>query len=143
MYESTMPPACVRTSEALRDWGADRGIGVYDRPLDGSAALCVCGGGVEAVAVDPRRLGTEARRRTALAHELGHLRTGALYSAVSAPDEIRRAEYRAQLWAAQTLIPRDEVIRAMMQGDREVWQLAERFQVTEDLVTFALQVYGI
>lgn len=143
MYESTMPPAGVRTSDALCDWGADCGIGIYDRPLSGADALCVCGGGLEAVAVDGRRLRTEADRRCALAHELGHLRTGALYTEFSSPADVRRAEYRADVWAAQTLIPRDKLLSVLVDGATELWQIAEHFSVTEKLAAFAMNIYGL
>jgi len=138
-----MPPAGVKSCDALCDWSYTNGIGVYERPLCAARALCVSEDGCEAVALDRRKLCTEAERRSALAHELGHLRTGSLYGPNSSPDEIRRAEYRAESWAARALIPRERLLEAISRGCTEVWQLADRFTVTEKLVRFALDIYGI
>ena len=142
MYESTLPPAGVYTSDALCDWSADCGIGVYDRRLTGTPALCVCTPDFEAVAVDGRRLDTEAQRRCAIAHELGHLRTGAMYDRLATPAEVRRAERRADTWAVYTLIPRDALERALERGYTELWQLADLFCVTEKFAASALRLYG-
>ena len=142
MYENTTPPEGVNDTESLAAWGSSRGIGVYERALSGAPALCVTAP-VPAVAIDTARLGTEAARRCALAHELGHLETGCLYGAASGRDAVGRAEYRADLWAVQVLIPRRSLIRAVADGCTEAWQIAERLQVTERLVRFAAAVYDI
>ena len=50
-------------------------------------------------------------------------------------------EYRANKWAIKKLAPKDEMITAMKDGNTEIWQLAEYFGITEDMVKFAMWVY--
>ena len=44
-------------------------------------------------------------------------------------------------WAIKKLAPKDEMITAMKDGNTEIWQLAEYFGITEDMVKFAMWVY--
>lgn len=39
------------------------------------------------------------------------------------------------------LAPKDEMVTAMKNGNTEIWQLAEYFGITEDMVKFAMWVY--
>ena len=50
-------------------------------------------------------------------------------------------EYRANKWAIKKLAPKDEMEEAMKNGYTEIWQLAEYFGITEDMVKYALWVY--
>lgn len=77
---------------------------------------------------------------TCTAHEVGHCATGAFYTENTL--ELRsRMEYRANKWAIKKLIPRDELEEAVKSGYTEVWQLAELFCVTEDMMRFAMWIY--
>ncbi|MDD3898742.1 MAG: ImmA/IrrE family metallo-endopeptidase [Syntrophomonadaceae bacterium] len=49
-----------------------------------------------------------------------------------------RAEYQARKWAALELMPLDMVKKALASGVSEVWELAEEFGVTEDVVRFRM-----
>lgn len=57
--------------------------------------------------------------------------------------EVSRTEYRALKWAAQWLLPLDKLMRALKQGIVEVCELAEHFDVTEDMVKFRLSLPDI
>ncbi|MBR6789770.1 MAG: hypothetical protein IKM31_02740 [Oscillospiraceae bacterium] len=52
-----------------------------------------------------------------------------------------RDEYRAASWVVHHLIPCDELLEAIEFGCTEVWQLAEYFGVSEDLILDAVKVY--
>ena len=124
------------------DWTAGQGVALYERPMRRAKAICVrSGDGRGAIALDTRRLGSEAQRRCALAHELGHLATGAVYGANARRSEISRAEFRAKEWAARALLPPGELGRAVREGCTEAWELAERFDLTEEMVRFAVELY--
>lgn len=84
---------------------------------------------------------SEAERKTHLAHEIGHCETGSFYHAYSPLETRERCEYRANLWAIKKLLPKEELERAFQRGCIEVWQLAENFEVTENLIRFACQYY--
>ncbi len=76
-----------------------------------------------------------------LAHELGHCVKGAFYNRYSKFDIRGRHEYRADKWAIENLMPKSEMENAMKQGYIEVWQLAEYFDVSEEMVKKALFIY--
>ena len=81
------------------------------------------------------------RERVHLSHELGHCATGSFYNQYAAIDSRQRHENRANKWAIQALIPVEELDDAIAEGCTEVWELAERFQVTEDFIRRAVCYY--
>ena len=82
-----------------------------------------------------------AQERVHLGHELGHCVTGSFYNRYAAVDCRQRHEHQADKWAVQVLIPVDDLDRAVAEGCTEVWELAERFGVTEDFVKKAVCLY--
>ena len=82
-----------------------------------------------------------AQERVHLSHELGHCVTGSFYHRSAAVDGRQRHENQANKWAIQTLIPVDDLDRAVAEGCTEIWELAERFGVTEDFVRKAVCLY--
>ena len=81
------------------------------------------------------------QERVHLSHELGHCVTGSFYNIYAAIDDRQRHENRADKWAIQMLIPVEALDDAIAEGCTEVWELAERFQVTEELVRKAVCLY--
>ena len=81
------------------------------------------------------------RERVHLSHELGHCVTGSFYNIYAAIDYRQRHENRANKWAIQALIPVEELDDAIAQGYTEIWELAERFQVTEEFIRKAVCYY--
>lgn len=82
-----------------------------------------------------------ARERVHLSHELGHCVTGSFYNIHTAIDCRRRHENRADKWAVTCLIPLEELDEAVAQGCTEIWELAERFGVTEEFIKKAVCYY--
>ena len=93
------------------------------------------------VAIDPYKLRSSNDERLKLAHELGHCITGSFYNVYAAVDHRRRHENRADKWAVQTLISCDDLDEAVADGCTEIWDLAERFGVTEDFMKKAVCYY--
>ena len=81
------------------------------------------------------------RERVHLAHELGHCVTGSFYNIHARVDSRRRHENRADKWAIKQLIPVDALDDAIAAGDTQLWELAERFGVTEELMRKAVCYY--
>lgn len=81
------------------------------------------------------------QERVHLSHELGHCVTGSFYNIHAAIDHRQRHENRANKWAIQTLIPVEALDNAIAEGCTEVWELAERFQVTEEFIRKAVCLY--
>ena len=94
------------------------------------------------IAINKRLLGSEGLERVMLAHELGHLKTGALCSAGSASSHIIKTEKKADSWAISALIPKHALVEAMERGDEDISSLADRFCVTEEFMAKALKYYS-
>lgn len=97
--------------------------------------------GTCAVAIDPSKLEGTADETEKLAHELGHCATGAFYSCYAPLDERGRCETRAERWAIRQVLPYKALKRAMKQGFTEPAQLAEYFEVPEQMVRKAIEYY--
>ena len=96
------------------------------------------------VGMDPKLRDGDVTERTHLSHELGHCVTGSFYNIHAAADCRQRHENRANKWAIQTLIPVEELDDAIACGYTEVWELADRFGVTEEFIrkTVCYYVHG-
>lgn len=93
------------------------------------------------VAINPMMIDSEKQEREYLAHELGHCCTGAFYSRYSPLSNRGQMEYRATLWQIKKLIPKNEFEKALKSGIIELWELAEHFEVSEDLMKKAINYY--
>jgi len=89
---------------------------------------------------------SRAHFRTVLAEELGHHFTsshdGLPKTFYHYRDRIKvsREEYRALKWAAKFLISKDSLKEVVANGLREIWELAEYFEVDESLVRLRLHL---
>lgn len=87
--------------------------------------------------------------RCVLAEELGHHFTsiGERYAQkhYSVQDRltIDKIEYKALRWAANQLIPEDDLLDAIASGLYELWELAEEFEVTEEMIRFRMRLFGV
>lgn len=97
--------------------------------------------GICYIAIDPFKLKSTDDERLKLAHELGHCITGSFYNIHATVDCRRKHENTANKWAIQNLIPVDELDAAVADGYTELWELAERFGVTEDFMKQAICLY--
>ena len=97
--------------------------------------------GAQYIGMDESVVDGGAQERVHLGHELGHCLTGSFYSVYTAVDCRQRHENRADKWAVLELIPVDDLDDAVAQGCTELWELAERFGVTEDFVKKAVCYY--
>ena len=92
-------------------------------------------------------LNSRAHFRSVFAEELGHhftsVGTNALKPHFHFADKLlySRDEYRAMKWAANYLIPEEELKYAVQKrGLTEVWQLADYFCVDEEMIDFRLRL---
>ncbi len=118
------------------------GIAVSFLPLCENAAFTVELDGKSYIAINKHLLGSEGLERVALAHELGHLQTGALFEIGEPEKNISATEKRADSWAISALIPRQALVQAMERGDEDIESLADRFCVTEEFMSKALKYYS-
>ncbi len=126
----------------LYDYAEQRAVGVYWFTMDRAESLSFMDSDGDCyIAMDPWHLGTLAEEKTKLAHELGHCETGSFYNEYAALDVRQKHENRANRWACKKLIPEDELKKAVQKGYQEPWQLAEYFDVTEELIRKAICWY--
>lgn len=92
--------------------------------------------------MDAKVIASEREERLHLAHELGHCIRGAFYNPYAKADIRKKHENRADKWAILHLIPKDRWIEALNDGYTEVWELAEYFDVTEDFIRKAHELYS-
>jgi hypothetical protein len=112
----------------------------FPLPVNKSLALLDESGSCH-IAIDRGQIASEGEEKVRLSHELGHCIQGAFYNRYSRLDLISRHEHRADTWSIQTLIPADELRKAVMQGNTEFWQLAEYFDLPESFVREAVSYY--
>jgi len=96
------------------------------------------------IGMDTTVLDGGPEERVHLSHELGHCATGSFYNIYAAMDCRQRHENRADKWAVTHLISVDDLDEAVASGCTEVWDLADRFGVTEDFIrkTVCYYVHG-
>lgn len=80
-----------------------------------------------------------------LAEELGHYFTGSTYNNKKQENyrekiEISRKEYRAKKWQVFYLIPEEKFLEAVRRGITEIWELAEYFDVDEEVIRFYIKL---
>ena len=87
--------------------------------------------------------------RCVLAEELGHHftstgeRTPKKHHSMQDRLSIDKCEYKALRWAANHLIPDSGLLDALRDGLCENWELAEEFDVTDEMMRFKLRLWGV
>lgn len=76
-----------------------------------------------------------------LAEELGHYYCNAFYNSSSSPSTIAQKEYRANKWKCTVLVSVNDFIDAFKKGLKNVYEIAEYLNLSEDTVIFAYNYY--
>ena len=93
------------------------------------------------IAINPLFLTDSVDEKMKLAHELGHCVTGSFYSQYATEDIRKKHENRADKWAIQRLVPKEELYAAVKAGYEDAWSLADYFGVTVDFIHKAFCFY--
>ena len=129
------------TLNELYDIAEKDDIIIINDKLTQCPSLSIMDGNDCTIVIDYSKINSNSLHKVYIAHELGHCETGAFYNAYNYLDLCCRCEYKADKWAIKKLLPQEDVITALEKGYTEVWQLAEYFDVTEDLVKKAIWIY--
>lgn len=131
------------TVEDLYSMAEERQVGVYAFNMsDEMPALSLQHeDGSCDIALNMDLVSCSAEEMELLGHEMGHCVTGSFYNRYSPFDLKQRHENRADRWEIRTILPYDDMLRAMRSGLTTPWDLAERFHVTERLVRKAYDYY--
>lgn len=131
--------------QALYDFAEQQNIGVLQFPMRENGSMSVMmDDGTCYIGVDESIQDGNVQERVHLSHELGHCMTGSFYNIYAAIDNRQRHENKADKWAIKKLIPLDDLDNAVADGYTEIWELAERFGVTDEFMQKAVcyYVYG-
>ena len=127
---------------ALYDFAEQQNIEVIETSLPENGSLSLmdergkCYIGIDASVMDG-----DALERVHMGHEQGHCVTGSFYNRYSPYDLRQRHENRADKWAILQLVTEDALDEAVAEGCCEIWNLAERFGVTEQFMKKAVCYY--
>lgn len=94
-----------------------------------------------AIFLDFSKIPTTRLLRGVCCHELGHAATGALHKVSSPYDLVERSEHRATRWAAEHFLTCQDFQEAFSAGYRELWELAEYFDMPQEDVAKALSYW--
>lgn len=126
----------------LDEFAAEQNITILETPCPASGSISLMAdGGKCYIGIDDRKM-TEKEAIVHKAHELGHCVTGSFYNRYSKFDVVSRHEARADRWAIEKLVPKNELIEALESEISEAWELAEHFNITEDFMIKCLEHYG-
>lgn len=104
-------------------------------------SVIVSDGSHYGIFLDIDKIRTIAHEKEAVAHEWAHWISGATYTFDAPPAVRQKAEVQADRRQIKKLLPFDEMRAAMQNGITEVWELAEFFNVSESLITDAVEFY--
>ena len=127
---------------ALYDFANQQNIEVIPFPMpENDSMSLMTEDGTCYIGIDPTIQTGGAQERVHLCHEIGHCVTGSFYNIHAAIDHRQKHENKADKWAIEHQIPVEELDDAVAHGYTELWQLAERFEVTEDFARKAVCYY--
>ena len=93
------------------------------------------------IGIDQSVMDGDALELVHMGHELGHCLTGSFYNRYSVFDLRQRHENRADKWAILQLVTEEALDEAVADGCCEIWELSERFGVTEQFMKKAVCYY--
>ena len=94
-----------------------------------------------AIFLDFSQIPTTRLLRGVCCHEMSHVATGALHRVSSPYELVERSEYRANRYAARNFLTAEAFREAFAAGCRELWQLAEWFDLPQPDVEKALHYW--
>lgn len=119
----------------------NNGVSFFTWDLGEDKSATIEFGGKYGIFIDLDNIPTAAEELVIVAHEGGHVVTGATHRLSSPYDLIEKHENIANRWAIKKLLPFEKMKAAMQLGHTEPHQLAEYFEVTEELVHMAADYY--
>ena len=128
-------------NDNLIAYAESKNIPVFYGNIPLTKSMSVHHNGKSYIAIDPNLIESSADGKVKIAHELGHCETGSFYTRHSPLDVLEKHEYRADKWAAHRLIPPESLADAIKDGYTEPWQLAEKFDVTEEFIRRTIYIY--
>lgn len=136
----------LTATELLYEYARGSGITVDSFKFKGEVkSLAVVVDAEKCIAIDYSKVETSCEERQILAEEIGHLENRSLYHLSDYCSPIRhliiaQAEYKSRCFALKLLIPIGE-LKEVSNYCTEIWELAEHFNVPEEIITSAVEYY--
>lgn len=123
----------------------EKGILINGVNLENKRAFSLRINGIEGIGIDYSKIENTAAEKAVVMEELYHLHFGLLYAMQDTQNPCRKrniecAEYRAGRQSAAAMIPFNELVKAVRHM-KEIWELAEHFNVPEQSVKIAVEHY--
>ena len=115
-------------------------ISVFNARMKNKAIICEVDNNYY-IGLNYRKMDNSVQEKEILAEELGHYYCNALYNINSDATTIRKKEYRAKKWAFQALIPYQVLLSLKEQGYTAIYDIAEKLDVSQELVETAYNYY--
>lgn len=131
----------------LYQWLYAEGVYLFARPLPfqnratKSASIQLNHSGDWGIFLDTEQLPSIREEYTAILHESGHYATGTTHAVNSPYDLVEQHENRADKWAIRRAVSQEQLEAAIAEGHTELWDLAEYFGITEDLMRKVICLY--
>ena len=128
--------------DELYDLAYTNGIPVEEDCPDSIISMSVkLPDGMRIVSISEASQCAQHTKAECFAHELGHCMTDSFYAGYS-PFELReKHEKTANEWAVNELVPFLSLCDAVKKGYREIWELAEYFDVSCSFIEKAIRIY--
>lgn len=125
---------------SFQDIAENNGIEIFGFRLPSVNSMSAEINGKCYIGLDTSRPMSHAEEQACIGHELGHCLYGGFYTRSSPYDLVERHEARADRWYIRHAIPRRTLFRLLREG-REVWEIAEMLDTTEEYVWQAYCYY--
>lgn len=126
--------------ENLEQEATDKGLEVIEHSFQSDRIKGLC---VDRTIALSRRLRSYKEKACILAEEIAHhdLNVGDILDQSDAGNS--QQEYRARMRAFDRLVGLARIVTCFKAGDRNLWEMAERLEVTEDFLEEALKAYRL
>lgn len=130
----------MRLEEVYKD-AEKQGAKIFPWDIGFADAATIEMGGKYGIFIDFRRCRSVNDFAWRLAHEVSHCATGCTHRLSSPYDLIEKHEYKANRRQIETYLPLKELRKAVAEGYREPWQLADYFGVPQEGIEKALHYW--
>lgn len=124
----------------LYDVAEKENIPVIDFRMKNKAIICKTNKRI-CIGLNYEKINSVTEEKELLAEELGHYYCNAFYNSNSDFSTISKKEYRANKWKCTVLVSVNDFIDAFKKGLKNVYEIAEYLNLSEDTVAFAYNYY--
>lgn len=134
--------ASITSLEELEQFAFDKNIPIEKSCPDNIKSISFkFSNGKKVIAIREKYKKEQETDLELLAHELGHCETDSFYLPYSPIDLRGKHEYSANWWAIQRIIPFERLCEVIKIEHKELWELAEFFNVSEAFILKAIEIY--